>query len=544
MKVVDIKYNGIKSENTDYGVIWEGKSNNIECIIKVVILDTGIHYNKKKDKYYDGDVEIPEYLANKYFLENYEKPFYHRKYDKRKAMNMDKFTNEVKMLKIVSDIGLAPMLLDHWIDEKSYKIHYGFIVMERLSTTIKEIISSRNLSEDEDRYIKSKINKLHKHKIKHGDLKPSNICVNMNKSGQLKHLRIIDWAKGGYINDEKEIDRDRETYINHVRKNIIDRDGLPGFMDAKDDNSDEGLVDTLNISVNKTLDYLKSRKYNDLAYLLEETWNLRISHRTKQAGYKEWKNRNNEEDEMWAEQIAINLPVLYLASIYLHNYVRENGIKHLLFATRDCVHWHKIYKAIYPNSDVHYFHCSRNMFNRAKIDSNNYYDKYIDDITNREIRESVYVDIHGTGKRMYEFFLQRGKGGPSCFILSSRHSDSSSLSDGIKDLIQQHRAEFIVFKSIGSSIEMLNYDLIGTCNNYDRSGPIRAPLEYDSSIVKPYHDCSKVFIDLIKKHRNKIIHSYDHDNLKQTIKHLFLPIRDNLPSISKWIEPERHHDIN
>lgn len=283
-----------------------------------------------------------------------------------------------------------------------------------------------------------------------------------------------------------------------------------------------------------TLNYLRRKEYDDLAFLLENTWR------------KHPPKRSDNHYQMWKEQVAVNLPVLYLASIYLHIFVKERKIKNLLFATRDCSHWYKIYSAMYPDEKCHYFHCSRNMFNLARTTSRPSYERYVDRVTDNDISHSVFIDIHGTGRRMYEYFSERGDSNgvgkvPRCFILSSAHSDTENLCDGIVHMIERKKAEFVVFKAGGGPIEMLNYDLIGTCNDYNRNGAVRAELEYDEDKIKPYHDCVDRFVTLIKRNPSLVDKQHSCRQLRKAIRHLFEPCLVDLPVVSEWIDHERKH---
>ena len=138
-------------------------------------------------------------------------------------MSIEKFKHEVKMIRNMSDIGFAPKLYEHWIDSKSYRVHYGFIVMERMTTTVKKIILRRDLSSSELKDIKSKIRKLHDNNVKHGDLKPSNIGVHLDERGRITVIRMIDWAKGQYTSEQRAYDRDNRTFVEHIEKNIGER---------------------------------------------------------------------------------------------------------------------------------------------------------------------------------------------------------------------------------------------------------------------------------------------------------------------------------
>lgn len=218
-----LQFISIISDKTHYGVIWEGTYNNHTCVIKVVVLDTGIHYNKHDGKYYDGKNHISERKALRAFDHDADVPYLHTRYVKKKAMDVDVFNHEVKMIKAVAKLELAPKLLNYWTNKKTSRIHYGIIVMQKLDMTVKDVLLRRNLTSPELDYIKLKINNLHEHGIKHGDLKPSNIGVNCDDSGKIRRVRIIDWAKGEYTNNNDLFERDTRTFHVHMKKNIKER---------------------------------------------------------------------------------------------------------------------------------------------------------------------------------------------------------------------------------------------------------------------------------------------------------------------------------
>src|SRR5436309_1202417 len=215
-----ITFHEIISTSTHYGIIWSGTYNKEDCIIKMVILNTGIHYNKKADNYYDNTKNISK---PKCFNKDNNKPFLHTYYQKRKAMNLSTFHHEITMLEKMSTLKLAHKLFHHWIDNQTYPAHYGFIVMERMTKTVKDILLKRDLKPYELSYLEEKIADMHKAHIKHGDLKPSNIGVHVNESGYITKMRMIDWAKGASTRDKSLFDRDTRTFYAHIKKNISER---------------------------------------------------------------------------------------------------------------------------------------------------------------------------------------------------------------------------------------------------------------------------------------------------------------------------------
>lgn len=283
------------------------------------------------------------------------------------------------------------------------------------------------------------------------------------------------------------------------------------------------------IDINYTINYLEDNELEDLAYLIRKTWNN--------------KPKNNKETRMWEEQLSLNLPILFLASIDLHKFAQKNEIKNFLFVRRDCCHWWKIYNALYPKSKVYYVHCSRKMLEKSTNENHKYYNNYIDHITDSDSKHSIYVDVHGTGLRMYNYFDKREKPIPLCYILSSSHSSIGTMEDNMELHVKNGLAKFIVFEAAGSPIEMLNYDITGTCLDFDSNGPIRAPVEYDPDIVLPYHDCCREFLRVIDNYPNKLKSpkQLSSKSIIKIINHLYKPILDNKPIISQWIVPERKH---
>lgn len=217
-----LEFNHILSENTHYGIIWEGLYEGKKCVMKVVILNTGIHYNKLDDSYYDGKKKISHEKAMRHIDNDGPVPFLYHKYKKRKAMSESDFHHEVNMMKKVSKLHLAPKVYGSWIENKG-ELSFGIIVMEKLECTVKDIILRRVIRRKELNLVISKINLLHQYKIKHGDLKPSNIGVKLDRDGFISKIRIIDWGKGEKCTDPRLYERDIETFHNHLNKNVLER---------------------------------------------------------------------------------------------------------------------------------------------------------------------------------------------------------------------------------------------------------------------------------------------------------------------------------
>jgi len=249
----------------------------------------------------------------------------------------------------------------------------------------------------------------------------------------------------------------------------------------------------------------------------------------------------NKTDEyiMWEEQININFPLLYLASIYLYLYAQEKKCTTFLFATRDCCYWHRIFKAMFPNANVHYFHCSRKVFEDATERSNNSYKNYIASIVKNNIDTTIFVDIHGTGKRMFNYFHKEFRNAPYCFLLSSTFSSYSDFPKLVKNYKLQHKLCNLIFNASGSPIEMLNYDKIGTLGKYSSSGPERNKLEYDYKIIKPYHKAMKYAINHIKPLDTTVKYSFE--EVRVLKEKIYNCIKKNDPTVMSFIQHESTH---
>lgn len=143
---------------------------------------------------------------------------------------------------------------------------------------------------------------------------------------------------------------------------------------------------------------------------------------------------SSDKSTMWKEQCIINFPMLYMASIVLRQYGIERGCSTFLFASRDCCHWYRIFKALFPALSVHYLACSRNMFDAATQFTNEHYNKYISDLLqpHGDVNKTVYIDIHGTGLRMFNYFEKNWKKVPYCFLLTAFEYKVSEMPNGTK----------------------------------------------------------------------------------------------------------------
>lgn len=289
----------------------------------------------------------------------------------------------------------------------------------------------------------------------------------------------------------------------------------------------------------KTIKYLKKQNNDKMDQLIHF-----INQMRKDNPYDIIKNKYDYVQ--WDEQCNINFPILYLASLYLYIYAKKKGCTSFLFCTRDCCHWYKIFKKMFPDANSHYFHSSRIMLEKATGNKNYFYDQYVKTlIPKNDVSKIIYIDIHGSGKRIFGYFIKKFKKAPHVFMLSTTHDDYPNLPDNTRRAWELGKFINIVFNARGSPIEMLNYDNIGTLVDFNVQGPVRHVLEYDLRQINTCHVCINYIIHNMKNFRMQINGSnFKLKKLGKLINKLFDPIKNKKPIVSDYINHIGKHKEN
>jgi len=251
---------------------------------------------------------------------------------------------------------------------------------------------------------------------------------------------------------------------------------------------------------------------------------------------------------MWEEQTGINFPMMYVASIYLFFYAQMKGCDTFLFATRDCCHWHRIFKKLFPQTNSYYFHCSRNMFDRGYTDHNPYFKKYVQSLIKTSPDKVIYIDIHGTCQRVLNYFSKEFNAIPYCFLLSSSFRMYPQFPKICQRAHDAGKLVNIVFDARGTPIEMLNFDVIGTIQNFNKNGPVRDAPEYSVNRLEPYHICIQYLLNQMKPWDSVLPKSvkkkqpiFDFEELALLIRRIYRVIQDNKPILNNYIKhPGKH----
>lgn len=242
--------------------------------------------------------------------------------------------------------------------------------------------------------------------------------------------------------------------------------------------------------------------------------------------------------KMWKEQCCVNFPLLYLASIYLYDHAQKRGCTTFLFATRDCCHWFKVFKKLFPGADAHYFHSSRNMFEKATAHGNQHFRSYVRSLV-KKTSKTIYVDVHGSCKRAFAYFRREFGKVPQGFLLSARFKDYNDFPSFSKKYLD--RLVNLVFEAHGSPIEMLNFDVVGTLQDFNEKGPVRDEPEYKLKVVDAYHKSIARLVDLIEPLEFSPLGKKDSEGLLIAIRDIFANLQATKPTISKYATNVRRH---
>lgn len=260
--------------------------------------------------------------------------------------------------------------------------------------------------------------------------------------------------------------------------------------------------------------------------------------------------KGSKEYRFWNEQCLINFPLLYLASIVLYDFAKRKGCNRFLFASRDCCQFHKIFGKLYPDEKIIYFSCSRNMFEYGLKNENKSYKNYVSMATLNDVSHCIYIDIHGTGRRMLEYFKETFNVMPYFFLLSTPYKNYKNFPDITYYHFINHKFVNIIFNAGGAKLEMLNYDMQGTLQNYFNNQPHRDKAEYDIEMVRPYHRCINYMIKKIKP-IDKFFKKYYIKKFKDEINRIYknlenidLELDRFVPHISKHANIQQYYKLN
>ena len=195
------------NSSSSYGNIFIDSNGRI---VKVQTLITGLHYNKKTEQYYDSSVNLGKEKASRYYPKGSILQYFRHK----EGISKKDFKNEVKIQKKMSKYNISPEIYEKGFF-KIGKLHFCYIVMEKMDLSLKTFMEKNSkfwseIKEDKMTEILNIIEKLHSLGYYHGDLQPSNVCLNV-KDNSITKCRLIDWFFSGKIKNDDDRKQDYNT---------------------------------------------------------------------------------------------------------------------------------------------------------------------------------------------------------------------------------------------------------------------------------------------------------------------------------------------
>jgi hypothetical protein len=179
---------------------------------------------------------------------------------------------------------------------------------------------------------------------------------------------------------------------------------------------------------------------------------------------------NKSSDIIEAGQLTVITNLLIYKLVL--NYCDKNKIKNILLSMRDCCILYKFFEKFC--SDIKYtkFYTSRKAYLGNSQQFREYYTSLI-------TPDSAIIDMNGTGKSVMEFLLKNNYSKPKIlYICKFKDFDKEKQIDCIYD----NNANII------DVLEYINYDVWGSCIDYNNADPVLNDIEYDVTTIKHIHN--------------------------------------------------------
>lgn len=181
----------------------------------------------------------------------------------------------------------------------------------------------------------------------------------------------------------------------------------------------------------------------------------------------------SKEHATWKAQAGGNVGFLWLAAAAVAGHMADVGARRVLFASRDALALGRVFARLYPDIESGPFWGSRQTFRHPSPG----FVRYVRDVVDPE---TMIVDIHGTGSSAAEFRRLTGVSVPLVMVVglfaATRRGHMAA-------------AQLCEAKTIrdGEGCEVANYDLAGRVIDVVNGEPVRAEIEFDTTLVEVAH---------------------------------------------------------
>lgn len=178
---------------------------------------------------------------------------------------------------------------------------------------------------------------------------------------------------------------------------------------------------------------------------------------------------------IWRDQVKYNVPFLIHASLYLDEFCKKHKKQKILFSSRDCCLWIKLFKKLFPKYESIYFFASRFLYTFPTA-------SYIEYVKNVYSSDAVIVDVNGTGDPAARFFQSNFQISPTYLLILGAGNNHFAM----------------IRKELGiDGVEKMNYDLAGALYDVQEGKAMRANPEYSLKWVLPSHACIEKCAEII-----------------------------------------------
>lgn len=160
----------------------------------------------------------------------------------------------------------------------------------------------------------------------------------------------------------------------------------------------------------------------------------------------------SQERHLWQLTCQLNFPLLFFASLWLEQVAVTNGIRELLFVSRDGFLWRELFQSLYPKRRTTYLYASRLCSLKPSND-------YLDYFRATWQADSALVDLFSTRASWAALFARLGVRGRCCLLGSI--DNYSYLHNGLPpddwlDVTAVFRTSQ-TGRVLNKNVEMLNY---------------------------------------------------------------------------------------
>jgi len=228
-----------------------------------------------------------------------------------------------------------------------------------------------------------------------------------------------------------------------------------------------------------------SQDYSEIEQLLIKEDQFELANLARELRLKNPYPKGSDQYQIWWEQSQFNVPILILSSLFLDTMCQRENIKTILFSQRDCYHWIKIFKKLFPNYRSIDFMTSRFVYYNPTLEYIQYVRSFCQD-------KFIVVDVNGSGKSCLTFFRAH-------FHFTPLHLAIVRETTLLPGIIHEN-----LLPDSYHNIEPVNFAPFGRLRSFNAAGAVRFPLEYSIDLIAPAIKCVDHAIELLDANHSRV----------------------------------------